>query len=154
MRSLESWLSEYQESHQHPINKLIHWLCIPLIIFSTAGLLWSIPLPDSMSGGYAWINPATLSCAAAMVFYLMRDLRIAAGMAVWFGLTLAAVAYIATLAPIWLVGAVIFVGAWVIQIWGHKVEGRKPSFFKDLSFLLVGPAWVMTAIFHALGIAK
>ena len=154
MRSLDSWLAEYQESHQHPVNKLIHWLCIPLIIFSTAGLLWSIPLPDAITGGYAWINAATLTCAGAMVFYLLRDLRVAAGMAVWFGLTLAAVAYVASLMPIALVSGLIFVAAWVVQIWGHKVEGRKPSFFKDLSFLLVGPAWVMTAVFRALGIAK
>jgi uncharacterized membrane protein YGL010W len=51
----------------------------------------------------------------------------------------------------WIAGA-LFVFAWVFQFAGHEVEGKKPSFFKDLQFLLIGPAWLMHFLFRRLGI--
>ena len=41
--------------------------------------------------------------------------------------------------PLWLTASTIFVLAWTGQFYGHKIEGKKPSFFKDLNFLLIGP---------------
>ena len=38
---------------------------------------------------------------------------------------------------------IIFVAAWIGQFYGHKVEGAKPSFLKDIEFLLIGPLWVI-----------
>ena len=48
-RSWESWIAEYSESHQHPLNRLTHTFGIPMILLSLAlfvaalvwhGLLW------------------------------------------------------------------------------------------------------------------
>ena len=36
--------------------------------------------------------------------------------------------------------------AWIGQFIGHKIEGAKPSFFEDLQFLLIGPAWVALSV--------
>jgi uncharacterized membrane protein YGL010W len=55
-------------------------------------------------------------------------------------------------APLWLVSLVIFAVAWIGQFYGHKVEGKKPSFFKDIQFLLIGPAWLMHFVYKKLGI--
>jgi uncharacterized membrane protein YGL010W len=55
-------------------------------------------------------------------------------------------------APLWLVCVIIFVVAWIGQFYGHKVEGKKPSFLKDIQFLLIGPAWLMHFIYRKLGI--
>ena len=46
----------------------------------------------------------------------------------------------------------IFVLAWIGQFIGHKIEGEKPSFFEDLQFLLIGPDWLLGAIYQKLGI--
>src|SRR5690606_19838696 len=54
--------------------------------------------------------------------------------------------------PLWIVCLIIFVLAWIGQFYGHKVEGKKPSFLKDIQFLLIGPAWLMHFIFKKLGI--
>lgn len=53
----------------------------------------------------------------------------------------------------WLFYLIIFVVAWIGQFYGHKVEGKKPSFFKDIQFLMIGPAWLMSFIYKKLGIA-
>ena len=37
----------------------------------------------------------------------------------------------------------IFVVAWIGQFDGHHIEGEKPSFAKDLQFLLIGPLWIV-----------
>jgi uncharacterized membrane protein YGL010W len=50
----------------------------------------------------------------------------------------------------WLALAV-FVVAWIGQFVGHMFEGRRPSFFTDLSYLLVGPAWLMEKLLRRLG---
>ena len=54
--------------------------------------------------------------------------------------------------PLWQVSVTVFVLAWIGQFWGHKVEGKKPSFLKDLQFLMIGPAWLMSFIYQRLGI--
>jgi uncharacterized membrane protein YGL010W len=56
------------------------------------------------------------------------------------------------IAPLWLVSAIVFVVAWIGQFYGHKVEGKKPSFLKDIQFLLIGPAWLLHFIYRRLGI--
>ena len=54
--------------------------------------------------------------------------------------------------PLWMVSIGLFVAAWVVQFWGHKVEGKKPSFLKDVEFLMIGPAWLLSFIYERLGI--
>ena len=54
--------------------------------------------------------------------------------------------------PLWSIALTIFVGAWIGQFIGHKLEGKKPSFFNDLQFLMIGPAWLMGFIYRKLNI--
>lgn len=55
--------------------------------------------------------------------------------------------------PPWRVCLALFVLAWIGQFIGHKIEGKKPSFLKDVVFLLIGPAWLMHFIYKKLDIA-
>ena len=45
-----------------------------------------------------------------------------------------------------------FIVAWIGQFIGHKIEGKKPAFFKDLQFLLIGPVWLLSFIYNKLNI--
>jgi uncharacterized membrane protein YGL010W len=54
--------------------------------------------------------------------------------------------------PLWGLALILFVIAWVFQFVGHNIEGKKPSFLKDLQFLLIGPAWLMHFIYKKIGI--
>lgn len=134
MRTLQDWLGEYSESHQNPLNKKIHWLCVPVIVFTLVGLSHQVSL---------WLTLAMF--AVMMLFYVRLSARLAAAMALFLGILLAVVLVL----PVgWVFYASVFVLAWIGQFYGHKVEGKKPSFFKDLQFLLVGPAWVADALMH------
>ena len=131
MKSITEWFDEYSESHQNPTNKQIHWLCVPAILFSIIGII----------AHFSTLLTALL-LVLTLVFYARLDLVLAVAMAA----LLVVMAWLIYTLPVG-VGfyIAIFVIASVGQLYGHKVEGKKPSFFKDLQFLLIGPVWCMDA---------
>lgn len=153
MKKIESLLEEYGESHQNSTNKAIHWICVPLIFFSIVGLIWSIPAA-MLQSIHPWFNWATLTLTLVLVYYIRLSPTLAIGMFFFSLLCIWAANLLANWAPIplWQMSIIIFVAAWIGQFYGHKVEGKKPSFFKDLQFLLIGPAWLMHFIYKQIGI--
>lgn len=156
MRRIDALLSEYGESHQNETNKAIHWICVPLIFFSVVGLVASIPsgMVQNFLGTNPYANWATVVLVLAIVYYVTLSIPLSLGMMLFSALCLFGVNYIVQLniAPLWAVCLGIFVLAWIGQFYGHKVEGKKPSFFKDLQFLLIGPAWLMHFVYKKIGI--
>jgi uncharacterized membrane protein YGL010W len=153
MRSIHQWLDEYGESHQNPVNKRIHWICVPAIVLSVIGLLWSIPVPSAFNEISPALNWAVLLAMAAVVYYFMLSVPLALGAAAVLSLLLLAAAGLDRLAtPLWVTSVLIFVVAWVGQFIGHHIEGRKPSFFKDLQFLMIGPLWLLAAAYRGAGL--
>jgi uncharacterized membrane protein YGL010W len=150
MRTAQEWLDAYGESHQNPINKTIHWVCIPWIMISLLGLLASIPSPFESP----WLSWASGLIVFAVVYYAMLSIPLAVGMAVVGSVMLGIMIGIAHLPlPLWATSLTIFVVAWIGQFIGHKIEGKKPSFFEDLQFLLIGPMWLLAAIYRRMGLA-
>jgi len=154
MAALPALLAEYGESHQNPTNKLVHWVCVPLIMFSLLGLLWSLPLPAGVRTASPWLNWGTLVMALALVYYLRLSPALTLGMVLVWAAMAAALHLVESRAawPLWVICLVVFVLAWVGQFWGHKVEGKKPSFLKDLQFLLIGPLWLLHFVYQRLGL--
>jgi uncharacterized membrane protein YGL010W len=153
MRTVTAWLGEYAESHQNPTNKLLHWICVPPIVLSLMGLLWTAPVPREFSAVSVWLNWATLAAAAALIYYLVLSPALALGLLLAFAALLAITRLLAELPwPLWLTSIVIFVMAWIGQFVGHAVEGKRPSFFKDIQFLLIGPLWLLASAYRRLSI--
>ena len=152
-RSLQQWLDEYDSSHRHPVNKAIHWVCVPAIMLSLLALLWlvRIPLPWSIP----WLlNTAVCFLLPVMIYYLLLSPRLAAGMLLVFGVLLYLITALERLqTPLWRIALVIFVVAWIGQFIGHHIEGKRPSFFKDLQFLLIGPLWLLAALYRRFNLA-
>ncbi|ASP40560.1 hypothetical protein CHH28_18640 [Bacterioplanes sanyensis] len=153
-KTADQWFSEYGESHQNPLNKLIHWICVPLIFLVIMGLLWEIPVPGFMAA-VPYLNWATLSAVIVVGFYLKMSPSLAIGLGLFTLACYVALAWYerqSGLPSLWLTCTVGFVVLWVFQFIGHYIEGKKPSFFKDIQFLLIGPAWLMGFIYRRLGI--
>jgi uncharacterized membrane protein YGL010W len=153
MRTVAEWLGDYGASHENPTNKLLHWLCVPPIVLSVMGLLWSLPVPAAFAAASPWLNWATLAAAAAVIYYFALSPALAAGVLLAFLVLLAVTHSLAQLPwPLWLTSLVIFVVAWIGQFVGHSIEGRRPSFFKDVQFLLIGPLWLLAAAYRRFGV--
>jgi len=152
LRTAESWFSEYGERHQNAANKRIHWICVPSIYWSIILILWGIPQPGWMLN-IGWINWAGVLSILVMAFYLRLSPKLAIGMMLFTGLVFLISALINKAGiDLLKLGVVIFVVAWIGQFIGHKIEGKKPSFFKDIFFLLIGPFWLMSFIYKRLGL--
>jgi uncharacterized membrane protein YGL010W len=147
VKSLSQWLDEYAESHQNKTNKLIHFICIPVIFYSLYLLLFCIDIPSKNS----LINIANLVYAGCLWFWFKLNFRL--------GIYFMILGFAMALSTLWIEGVVggfnisifglalsLFVLAWIGQFVGHKMEGKKPSFVKDIQFLLIGPAWIVHAL--------
>ena len=153
MRTVQQWFDEYSESHRHPRNELLHIICVPPIVMTVIGFLWAIPMPAAIREISPWLNVATLAVAAAIVFYFTLSARLGIGAAIALIALLFVVRWLDTLAwPLWQTGLVIFVAGWIGQFIGHAIEGKRPSFAKDIVFLLIGPLWLLGHLYRGLGI--
>jgi uncharacterized membrane protein YGL010W len=140
MREVERLINKYGESHMNKTNIMIHAIAVPAIYFVTVGLLWSIPVPEFMQ--VMKITFAHVLVIPTLYYYFKLSGPIGAAMIL---LTLAAFGVIKLLImfhlSVWMFSLGLFVVMWILQFIGHHVEGKKPSFFEDLRYLLIGPAW-------------
>jgi uncharacterized membrane protein YGL010W len=138
-RRVDQLLAHYGESHRNPRNERIHFVAIPLIMLSLVGLLYA---------AHPWVAYAFV--AASMVYYARLSAVFLVAMAL---LSVAALALVHAMgARVLPICAGIFIAAWIAQFVGHRIEGRKPSFFEDLQYLWVGPLFVLSKLFERLGI--
>ncbi len=158
MRKIDALLYEYGLSHKNETNKTIHWICVPAIFFSIVGLLFSIPADGLQSllpflKGFA--NWATIVLILVLFYYVSLSPPLALGMLLFSAicLALANLIHLVSPIPLWAVSLFIFAISWIFQFYGHKIEGKKPSFIKDVQFLLIGPAWLMHFIYKRFGFA-
>ncbi|AUC84131.1 hypothetical protein CW731_01940 [Polaribacter sp. ALD11] len=147
MKTAQQWFDEYAISHQNETNQQVHYICVPLIFFSVIGLLMSIP-NLFLENSFGLNNPLIENWAAVtgvlISFFYFR-------LGFWYFMEMLFVILLCIIGNFWLgntvnllyASIIIFVVGWIGQFWGHKVEGKKPSFAKDLQFLLIGPLWVI-----------
>lgn len=138
-RKVDQLLAHYEESHRNPRNERIHFVAIPLIMLSLIGLLYVL---------HPWVAYAFI--LASMVYYARLSTAFLASMAVLSAVGLALVYAMGEHRLT--ISVALFVGAWIAQFVGHKIEGKKPSFFEDLQYLWVGPIFVLSKLFLKLGI--
>lgn len=153
MRSVDDWLGEYGASHRNPTNEILHWICVPPIVLAVMGLLWSVPVPIAFSDTSVWLNWATLVTLAALLYYAVLSPALTIGIVIAFTGLLLIVHGLASLRwPLWIISLTVFVVAWIGQFVGHALEGKRPSFFKDVQFLLIGPLWLLASVYRRLGV--
>jgi uncharacterized membrane protein YGL010W len=140
-RRVNQLLDHYSQSHLHPSNERIHYCAIPAIMFSMTGLIASIHL---------WL--AYFFIVASLVYYARLSGVFFASMTVISLVMLVGLHALDARGMLFQTSAALFVGAWILQFIGHKIEGKKPSFFEDIQYLWVGPLFVLSKLFRAIGI--
>lgn len=137
-RDIDRLLAQYGESHRHPANEIIHIVCVPAIVLTVLGLLWALhPLA------------ALAACLAALAYYLRLSTLFAFGM-LWVMAAMLGLLWLLPPALVAPLSLAVFVLAWLGQFIGHRIEGKKPSFFDDLRFLLIGPLFVLECVYRRL----
>lgn len=147
MKTAQQWYDEYAVSHQNETNQKIHYICVPAIFFSIVGMIMSIPsgfIQNTLGIGNPMIgNWASIVMVFLLIFYIRLSFTLFLRMLGFGVLTIVGNYYLGQYLPLFITSVAIFVAAWIGQFYGHHIEGKKPSFIKDLQFLLIGPAWVL-----------
>lgn len=139
---LDRYLADYNESHQHPTNQLIHKVCVPVILFTVLGLLQNIPVLPFMGKEFYW---SYFLIAFTLFFYAQfKNVKVFVG---FMGMIIPMLLIQDQIDHNLWINLFLFIVAWIFQFLGHKIEGKKPSFFKDIFFLLIGPIWVLKWLF-------
>ena len=139
MSVLTRLLESYEKNHQNPINEAIHIIAIPLIMFSILG----------MTAAFGIFLEYIL--VGIVIFYYLKLSKIAAlSMLVWLliylGLVVLLKPYIIE------ISILLFAFGWILQFLGHFIEGKRPSFFEDLRYFLIGPLFVIQKVISKFGI--
>ena len=140
MRTYQEWMTEYAQSHTHPLNQKIHQICVPIIFFNVLAVCWFVPIPFIDN---AYINLTTAGACLALAFYWSINLRVFLCMLIILLVILGVNMFYQESQTYLYVNIFLFVLAWIGQFYGHRVEGVKPAFIEDLLFLLIGPIWVL-----------
>ena len=154
-QNIHDWLNAYGKSHQNPTNKAIHWLCVPAITFTLLGLLSLVNYSFMINNGNYNINLATVLIIIAIFFYLRLSISLSIGMIIFTRICINFINIFSETysnQELFKYYIITFVIAWIGQFIGHKIEGKKPSFFEDLQFLLIGPLWILSQLYNKLGI--
>jgi len=153
MQTLQQLLDKYAESHQNKTNKRIHYFCVPAIFFSVIGLLMSIPsnLIQNLTGisDSLYANWGVVALIPVFLFYIRLSLKMTFLILSFSILCILGNFQMKVFVELWQASVVIFVISWIIQFYGHKIEGKKPSFLDDIKFLMIGPAWILDDIFKS-----
>ena len=138
-RKVDALLQHYGLSHTHPVNEVIHFVAIPAIMISLNGLLFAV-------------HPALvlLLIAVSLVYYSRLSWPFTLCMLLLSSVMLALVDAMDAAGVLVQASVGVFVVAWIFQFIGHHLEGKKPSFFEDLQYLLVGPLFVLSKAFERL----
>ncbi len=154
MRTADQWLDDYGDSHRNRANKALHWICVPVIAWCVLGLLWSLPFPESIRAVHPAVNWGSLAVLAALLYYSLLSIRLALGALVLLLAMLWSIDQLDRVrgVPLWAICVFLFVLAWIGQFIGHAIEGKRPSFLKDVQFLMIGPLWLLADVYRRLGI--
>jgi uncharacterized membrane protein YGL010W len=139
VRRVDVLFERYGSYHRDVVNKRIHWVCVPLIMWAALGMLWA-----------ASPIAAFIAVGASLVFYWSLSPRIAIAMLLASAVMVMAAAALGTHAL--RTSVAVFVAAWIGQFIGHRIERRKPAFLEDVRSFLVAPAWLVGDLLRRLGI--
>jgi uncharacterized membrane protein YGL010W len=151
-REVDRWLGNYAEDHRNATNVLIHWICVPAILWTVVAALWVVPVPAMLGRPGLWAGVAMF---LALSFYLKLSRTLGLAMfLVFIVLGVITELLFRELGPAGLLYLAIgvFVAAWIAQFIGHHIEGKRPSFLTDLAYLLIGPVWIVAKLLRRAGI--
>lgn len=154
MKTLVEQMSMYAAYHRDPTNKAIHFLFVPLIVWSAMGLLLLVP---GVVVSNLELTPAHAIALVLLAYYLRLDFPLGVAMVFLFTFLLVTAANVedALGGSAWVLFAAVFAGSWIAQAVGHGAfEHRKPALADNLFQVFVAPIFVVAEWAFALGLRR
>jgi hypothetical protein len=153
MLQTEKWLGEHADIGAIAGNRVLDWICMPLLATSLVGLLWSLPVPAVFSESSPVLNWGTLFLMAAVVYYFILSISLGFGILPFIVVVAAAIGRLDALgAPLGPICGATFLAAWGTQLLGRWVSGKALRPLNQLQHVMIGPAWLLASVYRRLGI--
>lgn len=157
-RPIDIYFSRLDASHRDPKNLLLHFICVPLMLFAALGIAWAIPFPyikfiGSYNGMFNWASVLI----AFLIYYTLKLTPILSYtmlivlFVLSYGVSRLAMWELAGGPPMIWVCTFIMALAWLGQFIGGKKEGNEASFRDDKQLVLLTPVWVLYCLFKRFG---
>ena len=154
MKTLSEQMAVYAAYHNDATNKAIHFVFVPLIIWSAMGLLVQL---GTWQLGTIGVTAAHAIAVVLLAYYLSLDFPLGVAMVMLFTLMLVTVLQVqaAMGSTGWMLFTAVFVGSWIAQLIGHAAfEHRKPALADNVLQVFVAPIFVVAEWAFALGLRK
>ena len=153
MTDVERWLGEHEDDGAMGGNRVLDWLCSPVIVVGLVGLLWSLPVPAVFREASPALNWGTLFLMSAVVYYFILSLSLAFGLLPFVVLVLAAVAWLDSLEiPLRIVCGTAFLAAWSLQLYGRWSAGLPLRPVTNLQHVMIAPIRLLASVYRRFGV--
>lgn len=153
MSDPQGWLERYGQSHQNLAYPLVFWPGLLIVVLGTVGLLWSLPIPPVFYDISPFLNWGSVFLMATTVYYFIISLPIAIGMLPFL---VAVAAFQLWIGASGWPAADISLALLAAGVAGLRVGRRNrpgiASLIADLQLMMIGPAWLLSALYRRLNI--
>ncbi len=153
MTDTERWLAEYGDNHSRTGNRVLHWIAVPLFIFGTVGLLWSLPIPDTFLKISPLLNWGITFLMAAEVYYFIISISLAIGMLPFVIATATLIALLSTAVTslLWFSIAILTLG--MTGLYFAKGSHRNiHGLVRDMQLIMIAPIWLLARLYRRMNI--
>jgi uncharacterized membrane protein YGL010W len=158
--SVADQFANYYEYHQNKINQIIHFIFVPVLLFSALMFLSLVNVPiiatSSVSLNQLVNNLGFVLALPLALYYLLLDR--AAGLVLTAQISLMIytsiyLKYNVSRAEFYFIAAMAQIVGWGTQFFGHGVfEGRRPALVDNIFQTLIAPLFVVIEAFFFLGL--
>ena len=150
----------YEKYHSNKLNKLVHIVCIPLLVWTTTILLNFIPIVYEINSDNFLIsaikfNASSIVAILYLIYYFYLDYRLGKLWVLLFSIILySSNLFTDSYGPLALKLAIgIHIFSWILQILSHKfIEGNQPALLSGiLQSFTMAPFFVILEILFMFG---
>jgi uncharacterized membrane protein YGL010W len=153
MTETDVWLTRYEDTHRDLTYPAVHWTAVPMVVLGTVGLLWSLPVPDEFYRISPLFNWGSAFLMVSVVYYFIISVSLAIGMLPFVLCVAAAQMWLAQsdFTPLRVSIGLLLAG--IVGLWlGHRDQSSLKSVLQDLQMIMIGPAWMLSALYKRIGI--
>ena len=131
----------------------IYWPSVLILVVSTVGLLWSLPIPGEFAKISPVLNWGSTFLMAAVVYYFIISISLAIGM-LPFVAGVSILQFWLVVSPISLlkISTGMFVASIIGLYLGHYQKGGLRAVIHDIQLMMIAPVWLLSNLYRRLGI--
>lgn len=153
MDESDGWLKHYEDTHQDLTYPAVYWAAVNMVVLGTVGILWTLPIPDEFFEISPLLNWGTAFLMASAVYYFIISVSLAIGMLPYLLGVAGVHAWLmqSDFSPIRVSIGLLLAG--IIGLFmGHRNKSSLRPVLQDLQLMMIGPAWLLSALYRRIGI--